>query len=224
MKIQKRNWMVCFFVCGMILLSSCQKEEREFIDPNTDNTIPRDSQLAKLMKNVVIHDGSFDDIIDQGNCFSINLPYSVVLNKEVFTITKLDDYASILVSDVVEIQFPIRITLADHTERAVANDAELKTFTKDCMANDDDIECIDFKYPILLSTFDSVTNQLKTLEVNHDAQMFEFMSNVKNTVSVSINYPIDLLLHNGQSIDAQHNSELLSAITEVSNACDENDN
>ncbi|MEW7292363.1 hypothetical protein [Aquimarina sp. 2304DJ70-9] len=218
-----KNWNLYFFVSIMILLASCQEEEREFIDPNVDNTVPRNSQLASLMKNVVTHDGSFDDIVDRGNCFSINLPYTILLNGDEFVINDVVDYQGFLNTDVIEISFPVTITQSDHVEKIVENNAELEVFRGLCKTEDDDIECIDFVYPMSISTFDSNSNQLNTIEIGHDSQMFNFMSNVRDNISVSINYPINLVLHNGENVGAQHNSELLSKILDAAPECDEND-
>ncbi|WP_157766100.1 hypothetical protein [Aquimarina aggregata] len=215
--------ILCFLLIIMSIVS-CQKEEKEFIDPNEDNRIPKDSQLANLMKNMVIHDGSFDDIVDNANCFSINIPYTIMLGGNEREINGISDYQGISNIDVVEIKYPVTITLADHTQRVIRNDSELSTFGDSCRnEDDDDIECIDFVYPIQLSTFNSRSNIMSSVKIDHDANMFNFMENVDENVSVSINYPISLLLHNGQNIGAQHNSELLSNILRVASACDEND-
>ncbi len=207
----------------MVMISSCQEEEREFIDPNIDNTIAIDSQLAKLMRNVVMHDGSYDDIVDQGNCYSIQLPYTVLVNGEEFTVNQIADYQQISNTDSIEIQYPIRITLYDYSEQMIGNDAELKVYIDQCQTDDEDIECIDFLYPIRLSTFNNRSNDLNSIILNHDSELFLFMSNMDNNTSMSVNYPINLLLHNGQNVDAQHNSGLLEAISNVVSACDEND-
>ena len=216
--------MVYFFVSTMIFLGSCQEEERERIGSEAGNTIPKDSQLANLMRNVVTHDGSFDDVVDSGNCFSINLPYTLLLNEKEFTVNSIEDYQSITVNDKIEIQFPIIITLHNYTEVIVTKYADLVVLGNTCKIDDDDIECIDFVYPIVLSTFNSGTNRLQTLEVGHDAQLFGFMRDLGENTSMSIQYPISLLLHNGQNAGARHNTDLLNIILEVAFRCDENDN
>ncbi|MBL0685179.1 hypothetical protein [Aquimarina mytili] len=218
-----KNWILVFFIAIGVMFISCQEEERELIDPNVDNTIPRNSQLASLMKSVVTHDGSFDDIVDQGHCFSIKLPYRILLNGEEVLISSSADYQRISVTDIVEIQFPVIIVESNHHENLVENITELEGFINNCIPNDDDIECIDFVYPILLSTFDSNSNRFETIEIGHDSQMFNFMSGINETTSISINYPIKLVLHNGVGVAAQHNTELLNEIIDAASICDEND-
>ncbi len=219
-----KNWIVRIGIICFVCCISCQEEESETIAPTIDNTIPRDSQLAGLMKNVVIHDGSFDNIVDNGNCLSINLPYNILLNGEPLVIDDITDYTFISETDVVEIQFPITITLFDYQELVIENKPQLDILVTSCEIDDVDIECIDFVYPIVFSTFDSRTNQFDTLSVVHDSEMFKFMTDLDSETLISINYPINLTLHNGQNTEALHNNDLLSAIVSVVSACDEDDN
>ncbi|GAA4271271.1 hypothetical protein GCM10022258_05640 [Aquimarina gracilis] len=208
----------------MILCSSCQEEEREVIDPTINNTIPKDSQLAKLMRNVVTHDGSYDDVIDGGNCFSINFPYMIIVNDEEIIVDNIGDYQNLSVNDMIEIQYPITITLFDHSEKTVIDGNELNTYVASCRKEDDDIECVDFVYPIGLSIFNAQSNRFRVVDIGHDSQMFTFMSTLGDNSFVSINYPIDLVAHNGQRLNAQHNSGLLETILDTAFTCEENDN
>ncbi|MEW7280123.1 hypothetical protein ABW636_16135 [Aquimarina sp. 2201CG1-2-11] len=211
---------------SLVLLSAiaCQKEEREFIDESQDNTIPKDSRLAKLMRDITTHDGSYDDLVDGGNCYSINLPYTILLNGKEKEITKLSDYIDIHTTDFIEIQYPITITMHDYIEKSINNKEQLTILAALCSNEDDDIECIDFNYPFKLSTFNTNTNVFKTIDAIHDAQLFVFMSDLNEEMSISIKYPIIMELHNGQNTEAAHNTDLLSTILEYAVSCDENDN
>jgi len=219
-----RFYLVLGLISGIFLMVSCQKEEREVIDPSLDNTIPKDSQLAKLMKNIVTHDGSYDDIVDQGNCYSINLPYTIILNSiEEIEISQIEDYDFLHQSANIQIQFPITITGHDHVEKIVANDEQLQLLSDTCKLDDDDIECVDFVYPFVFTTFNTETNALNTIEVLHDAQVFGFMENLDDNTVVSLKYPIRLKLTNGELLETAHNTELLSEIQSFETSCDEND-
>ncbi|MBW1296925.1 hypothetical protein [Aquimarina litoralis] len=216
----------CFLMMmlGCLLLTiSCQEEEQEIIDPTIDNTIPQSSQLVGLMKNIVTHDGSFDDIVDGGNCFSINLPYMIIRNSEPLVINKIEDYNQLQVSDNIQIQFPITITRDDHVSEIIENDAALRNLADTCQIEDEDIECVDFVYPFRFATYDSNNNIIGTTEVFHDAQVFGFMGNLNANTVVAINYPIRLLLSNGEFLDIAHNTDLLSGILAFQASCEEND-
>ncbi len=216
--------MMLFLMVMCVLCIGCQEEERELINPVDDTIILKNSQLARLMKNVATHDGSYDDRVDGANCFSINLPYVILLNGSEVIIDQIDDYDNLSNVDNVEIQFPITITMLNHQEKNIENQAVLDVFAESCKIIDDDIECIDFIYPMVFSTFDKNTNELSTFNIDHDAILFRFMSDLNENTSVSINYPIDLLLHNGQKSEVQHNEDLLRSIMDMVFDCDENDN
>jgi len=221
---KSRYYIILGFMSCIFLMVSCQKEERELIDPGLDNTIPKDSQLAKLMKNIVTHDGSYDDIVDQGNCYSINLPYRIVLNStEEIVIDEIEDYESLDQSDTIQIQFPITITGHDHVEKVIEDNQQLQFMSDTCKLDDDDIECVDFVYPFVFATFNRDTNTLNSIEVIHDAQVFGFMENLDENTVVALNYPIRLKLTNGEFLETTHNTELLSEIQLFETSCDEND-
>ncbi len=219
-----KNWILYFLLSIVTVFLACQEEERELINPDMDTTIPRNSQLADLMTKVSIHDGSYDDVVDNGHCFSINLPYSIILDGEEYVIDELSDYDILNDNSSIEIIFPLKITFSNHIERILDDIIALQDLAKTCSPQDDDIECIDFVYPITFSTFDSTRNRLETLDIGHDSAMFEFMSKAETNISISINYPINLLLYNGQTIAAQHNIALEDSIKNAVFICDENDN
>ncbi|WP_298318591.1 hypothetical protein [uncultured Aquimarina sp.] len=219
-----RYCIVGVFISCAFFMISCQEEERELIDPTLDNTIPKDSQLARLMRNIVTHDGSYDDLVDGGNCYSINLPYSIIRNMtEEIVIDQIEDYNRLNQSDDIKIQFPITVTRDNHLEEIIENDIELQLLANSCELQDDDIECVDFVYPFRFATFNSNNSVINTVEVLHDAQVFGFMENLDENTLVAINYPIRLLLSNGEYLDATHNDELLSRILAFETSCEEND-
>lgn len=216
--------IVSFYVFISIFIIACQKEETEIVDFSENTEIPKNSQLASLMKNIVIHDGSYDDIVDKGNCFSIDFPYFILLNGRKIKIENIRDYDDLSGLDIIEIQFPVTISLFNHQKETILNQEALNAFTKTCNLVDDDIECIDFIYPIQFSTFNSNTNQFKIVDAEHDAMLFKFMSGLNENTLVSLNYPINVMFYNGKKMRIWHNEDLLISITDVATDCDENDN
>ncbi len=222
MCVLRKCFLTILFGCGLVLIS-CQEEEQEIIDPTIDNTIPQNSRLAGLMRNIVTHDGSYDDVVDGGNCFSINLPYTIILNTQPTIIDSIEDYNQFSSSDDIEIQFPIKITTANHVVETIENKNDLNALANTCEIQDEDIECVDFVYPFVFATFDSGSNILGTTEVFHDAEVFGFMGSLNDNTVVSINYPIQLLLSNGEFLEVAHNTDLLSGIEAFEQSCEEND-
>lgn len=209
-------------LCCLLIILSCQKEELILNDGSEEEVLPK--ALSEMVMKVVIHDGSYDDVVDGGNCFSIDIPYAIELNGEEKIISSRNDYASIQTSDQISIKFPIMVTTYNHKSKVVKSESELLALASICLADDEDIECVDFVYPFTFNVFDEARNRFKTVEVFHDRQIYEFMTSLDEKTIVAINYPIDLALYDGRNEEAGHNEALMATIIKVINVCDENDN
>jgi len=127
----KISYILIFLFC--MIGVSCQQEESEIITPDNEETIVANSNLALLLLKTSLNDGSHDDILDNASCIEINLPVSVIVNGELIVINTLDDISLVEENisssdtddDIIEISFPITITLSDHTVVDVANEEEL---------------------------------------------------------------------------------------------------
>ena len=207
----------------LVFVIACQEEERELILPEENNAIPRESDLGKLIEQVTLHDGSFDDIVDETHCFSINLPYSIFLNGEIREISSINDYELIEGTDDIAINFPVTINLANHEQVFVTTIEQFEGLKLTCMPEDADIECIDFKYPLTILLFNSATNEIQSRVMNHDAEWYRFMDDLNAEVLMSIKYPVTLETFSGQLMEVTHNTVLLEEILEWARSCDEMD-
>lgn len=212
---------------------SCQDEVIEETQTN-EETIAPNSNLANLMHSTVTLDGSTDNIIDSANCILVDLPVTIMVNGITLTIETVEDYDAIEDimdqftndDDEVDIQFPIVIILSDYTEVTIENQDELETYIDDCFGeneDDDDIECIDFQYPFTISIYDSNFQVIQTLEVNSDDELYYFIEELEGGVLASINFPINMVLANGDVIEVNNNTELEAAILAAEDDCDEDD-
>lgn len=207
----------------LILLSMCQEEEQEIIQSNFNDGIPLNSELGIAIKNMSLHDGSFDDLIDGGNCFSIQIPFTLIQNQQEIVIENVDELISLSEADELELKFPVTITMFDYTTRLIENKQELVSVSQRCTKQDDDIECLDFIYPLKFSTFNTITNTISNVDVQHDRDVYEFLSSLEPNTIIALQYPIQLQLYNGNNEPAGHNEQLFEIIEEFSKVCDEND-
>ena len=125
----------------LVLFTSCQNEESDVTETNTEETFDASSVLAQSILNTTTFDGSFDNIIDNTNCISVNLPVTVTVNGITITIESIDDYD--FIEDVfdefdddideLEIQFPITIIFSNYTQIVINNYDELYSFVEDCL-------------------------------------------------------------------------------------------
>ncbi|WP_250433127.1 hypothetical protein [Hanstruepera flava] len=226
--------LLYLFVLTALFLFGCRTEEREYIEAPTDETIQPNSVIANLMKWTASNDGSIDNIIDYANCFTIQLPVSVTANGVQITINTIDDYNTIEAifdeldddTDTIVISYPITIILDDFTEVSITNYTELLGFANTCNGeneSDDDIECIDFIYPISASVFNVNNELIDTLYFNDDSELYSFLDEIESSDIVSLNFPITVILYDDTQLIVNSQSELELTIQDFANSCDEDD-
>ena len=141
-------------------LTSCRTEDDLAIDPPADETIEANSTIANLMSRTASNDGSYDNIIDNASCLSVQLPATVTVNGIELLINDDDGYQDIediidLFDDDVDsivISYPITVILVDFSTVVINSDSELAALAVNCVGdneNDDDIECIDFQLSLI---------------------------------------------------------------------------
>ncbi|MDP3352875.1 MAG: hypothetical protein Q8S44_03955 [Flavobacteriaceae bacterium] len=224
------------FLLGLlsIIFLGCQSEVIEITEPSNDEALKANSEISSLIKRVTIKDGSIDNIIDYANCITIKLPVTVIANGVELIINTEDDYELIEAifdksdndTDALKIIFPIEIILSNYTKIKVKNDDELKMFTKECAGEnkiDDDIECLDFIYPITLSIYETSNQIAKTISIENDEQFYKFIDIMNSSNVVQINFPIKVLLYDGTEKTINNMTALKNIIEESNNICDEDD-
>lgn len=228
------RYFILFFLGSIILLPSCRTEETIEIDPIQTNVIQANSTVANLMSRTAQKDGSKDNIIDKASCLTVKFPVTVTVNGEELVIEGEDGYDMIEELfdafkddvDTLVISYPIKVVFSDYTFETINSDAELMEVVKKCKREneeDDDIECVDFKYPIKTSFFDENSDLLDTVIIENDNQLYEFIENIGSFTAVTINFPIKLIFANGSFIEVESIKHLEEVIEDANNSCDEDD-
>lgn len=223
--------MSLILVC---LFTSCQEEETDVVSQNQEQILDANSSLANLMRNAVTFDGSASNIIDNANCLSIQLPVTVIVNGVEIIIDSEEDYEVVESifdeldddDDNIEIIFPIIITIDDYSEIVINNYEELEAFIAECSGeneDDDDIECIDFQYPLTFSIYDSNFQIIDTVVVENDEALYNFIDGLEGGVLASLNFPVNMILADGSIIEVNNNVELEETISAAEDDCDEDD-
>ncbi|WP_298487914.1 hypothetical protein [uncultured Maribacter sp.] len=216
-----------------ISFTSCQDEFEEISNGEENESITASSAAAKLITNTASQDGSFDNIVDGVSCFAIEFPYTVNVNGLEVTLDSKEDLVTVeelldkvdIDQDIVDIIFPITITLADYSEITISNKDALREIAKDCIegGKDDDIECIDFVYPLTVFTFDVNNQQTGNATVENDRQLRRFFTGLEGNQLVSMDFPVTLKLYDNTEVVVNTNAELAVAIESAKEACDEDD-
>jgi len=233
MKASRKALLLTFLI--ITVLFSCRKEEFESIQAPEDELLTAGSNIASLIQKTSSNDGSNDNIIDKSNCFNINFPFNVLVNGNQITVNSEDDYKIIEYIfddsdddiDSITIAFPVIITLEDFTEITINNSTELNSYSSNCKGEnepDDDIECLDFKYPISASVFNKDNEIIKTVTLLSDNDFYVFIKNLNSSNNfVTINFPINVELLDGSQQVINDLKELENIINEHKNDCDEDD-
>lgn len=206
-----------------ISLFSCQKEEKEYIDETQDEeTLAANSPLTGLLLRTSQNPGAYDDIIDGNPCASVVLPVTVVANGQEVTVNTPEDINRIHEifnlfpndTDTLEIFFPISLELLDYTQVTIASQSELDALAETCNANNAEIGCLDFVYPITFFTYNADRQQTGTVTVNNDWELFNLLQNLEPDDFISIDFPISVLLEDGTTVAVNSNQELQNLIAD----------
>ena len=221
---------------ALLLFSSCQDEVTEITPPEETEALAPNGELTNLMFSTSTMDGSADNIIDHASCTSVELPVTVIVNGLEIIIDSESDFQVIEAifnefeddDDYLEIIFPITIFLSNHEEIVIENRAQLEELIKECKGEneqDDDIECIDFKYPISFSIYDTQFQIIDVITIENDRELYLFLKRVKNEQGLlaSLNFPVTMILSDETEITVNNNIELARTIKEAKDACDEDD-
>ncbi|MGB5666500.1 MAG: hypothetical protein WBM53_06615 [Maribacter sp.] len=217
-----------------LTFTSCQEEFEPLPDgEEQQEAIMANSSTAQLVEKTVANDGSFDNIVDQSSCFNIQFPYTVEVNGSPITIESVDDLHFIEEifdaldedEDFLEILFPVTIRMADYKEITIEGIDHLRELALECKegGEDDDIECIDFVYPITVYTFDLNNEETGNLSVGSDKDLRSFFAGLDDNDLISIDFPVKLKLYDGTVMEVNTNAELANEIENAKELCDEDD-
>ncbi|OGS71594.1 MAG: hypothetical protein A3F91_00710 [Flavobacteria bacterium RIFCSPLOWO2_12_FULL_35_11] len=212
----------------LLLISGCIKEIdlTEGENPNTNNS---NSEATNHYKRIGMYDGSFDDLIDNNSCSSVNLPVSLLANNIPLTITNTADYQLVLNIfnlspfdvDIVVFNFPITILNQDYGQTSITSQAQFDNLSAVCgfaiNNNLSAITCVDIAYPVKISLYNTVTEQTTIISVVKDQDLFNFMANLSVNELYSVQYPINAVITGNVNITVSGDNQLKSIINDCAN-------
>lgn len=225
--------IILFILIAMTAFTSCQEEADVTILPIPAEAFTANSTEADFIKRTTLRDGSSDNILDSASCVALTFPVTVVVNGEQIVVSTEDDlkYVERILDeadddeDEVNIVFPVTVVLADHTEIVVENEDAFEDLMEDCVegGDDDDIECIDFVFPVKLTVYNTTSQVSEVVTLNTDSQLYDFIESLDDDELVSFKFPVVMQLADGTEITLNDNEELEDAIEDSSDDCDEDD-
>lgn len=238
MKTFFKFFTLFLFMLLLATITSCRTESEDIFEVNENEILKEDSDLAKLLLKVAMNDGSKDNILDNTSCSSVALPVDILLNGIETTIASEEDYELIALSfsefdddnDIIEFIFPITIITSDFTVISIENLNQLEEIIENCETTidsddeeDDDLECIDLKYPIAGSVFDANNELIEILTLKNDSELFKFIKSLYKYDIANLVFPITVQPLNDQEVNIETSENLLNILNNVAEECDEND-
>lgn len=234
MKTKMKTLLLVPFI-ALLFFTSCQDEVIEITEPQEEEALVAESTLTSLLSSTSKLDGSNDNIIDRASCLSVELPVTVIVNGLEVTIDSEEDFLVVEAifkefdndDDNLDIIFPVTVILADHTEVVIENHEALEVLIAECKGDneeDDDIECIDFQYPISFSIYNVDFQVIDMVSIENDRQLHRFIKRVRSgEVFASLNFPVTMVYADETTVEVANNAQLERVIAEAKDACDEDD-
>ncbi|MDD3721280.1 MAG: hypothetical protein PHW92_02165 [Lutibacter sp.] len=230
----KHFYNLFFLSLFFVAFISCQDEISQITEPAQGEALKVNANVTNLVQRTVTKDGSKDNIIDNSSCLQVQLPITVSVNGLEIYVDSEDDFEVIEAifdefdddSDHLEIFFPIVVILNDYSKITINTQDELEALIEDCGDEneiDDDIECLDFVYPISLSMYNSENQLTKTVSVVNDEQFYKLIDDIDDNDIVVINFPISIILFDGTERNIENMDMLENEIEQVKDMCDEDD-
>ena len=211
------------YVVMLLVLGACQKEELTVVQAPDEESFIQDAQLKSLIMGVVSHDGSFDDIVDDSSCFSINFPYICYYGGREYEVNSIEDLSNFDEGAILIPKFPITITFADYISAEVPNAKVFDNFKIACANGtlfDESITCVDISYPVDISVYNTVTSNFETISFLHDKQTYQTIEEMDENLIANIQYPIEILLPNDVVLTIESNDVLKSHILSMIPICE----
>ncbi|TCK68627.1 hypothetical protein DFQ05_0135 [Winogradskyella wandonensis] len=220
--------VTCF---ALLLFASCQDEAVQIINPTDQEAIVPNSALSHLMLRTSANATSEDNFLDNSDCFSVELPVTVIIGNITITIEDeegLDELEELLENfegEIPEFVFPITLISGDYSENVIENQEQLDNLIENCLDDSDEIECVDFVYPISFSVLNTQFVLIDTVTINSNEELYDFLDDLEEGGAniVALNFPVTLEYADGETITVNSNEELSNAIEAVDDDCDDDD-
>jgi hypothetical protein len=207
----------------LVTLAGCQEEELTIIEGENDEAFTQDQQLKSLIMSVTSHDGSYDDVVDNSSCFSIDFPYICYYNGYPYPVNSIEDLAVFNNGDNLIPKFPVSITISDYVQAEVPDEETFNLFMDLCANGqlfNESITCLDIIYPIRISVYDPDNSSFETISFAHDKQTFESIVGFDLSLIASIQYPIQIQMPNDVVLTINSNEALKTEILGIIPLCE----
>lgn len=244
---QQRYLLFLLFTLAIISCSSEQVvEEEQLIEEETqeeasidlDDLVQSDDPMMNLLRSMAMNDVASNNALEDSNCMTLQFPVTILFHEVEITIfseeelAQLSNAISILEDEDFEFIFPMTVTLEDYSELTFNNQEEFAAFIEECYDfeednNEDDDEyadnysCITIEFPLNFTIYDENGDFVQSASANNEEELYEILADFENSQDIfyiDLNFPINLLLPDGTTAQANNEDEL-EAIFENAEGC-----
>lgn len=225
-----KKFSLLFFSVLVFMFFSCQKEELEIVDETAQpETLTATSPLAGLVTRVTQSPTGVDNVLDNCSCFRVVLPVTVIVNGQNFLVGTQGDYQVVQDAmdafstddDIVNFIYPITIQY-QNSQTQIITDSDMLDDALDACDDDDgldEIDCIQFLYPININVYDANNQLAQTVTIQSNSQFYNFISNLTSNQLVAFQFPVSIIDSNGQTVALTSNQQMLEFIDDSIDDC-----
>lgn len=187
--------------------------------------------MTSLVSRVCQYPTYKDNVIDGTSSFAVLLPVTVTVNATIVTLIDSNYYQTIkdikneyeTDDDIIHFSFPIRLKYKNYQEVFVNTQEQYDNIFASSSPDDDfnEIECIDISFPIVINTYNSVTQTPNTITITSNSQFYNFIGSLSVEDLYTIVYPLSMTKSNGETIVYTSNNELQAGIENAIDDCDD---
>ncbi|MDC7997671.1 hypothetical protein [Gilvibacter sediminis] len=221
----KKNILYIIVAVNVLFLTAaCQQETLRVTQDQQEDSFLFDTNLVGLVQGVTAHDGSHDNAIDGSSCFSINFPFSCIVDGEEQYYEQASDLVDLYLASDIDPVFPITVTYADYSETQINNATAFDELITQCASGalyNQVIRCVDFIYPLEVAVFDPNTSDFETLVFDHDRATFSGIVDLLDQAMIAqIQYPVQVTIFEGETLQIDSDEDLKAIINTNLNFCE----
>jgi len=203
----------------LLVLASCYNDD-SVVDQSVD-TAHRTSEMTTMIKAMTMHDAAFDDHIDNTSCLSLVFPYQLHVNSDPITINTIQELENLSDDDEIELIYPIEVIFFDYQKHQVSTPDDLDTVKNICDQKFelDPINCFDFEFPVTIKRINEINGNFDTSHLESDLEVFTFFDNLHDAHAYEIDYPINVINHQSDTLSINSNEEFKTTIDQSSLNC-----
>jgi len=203
----------------LLITFGCYDDDNELII--SENVSHNTSELTTMVKSMSLHNASFDNVVDNTSCFSLEFPYQVNVNSELKNISSVNDLSEVSEEDDVEIIFPVNINFYNYELHEAINQTDFN-LVKNVCAEDFNLTshpCLDFQYPIVIKEYNNLTENFESFQLNNDKEVYLHFNNLHDNDIYEIEFPIFLVDSNSNSLRIDSNVDFMVAFNSTLLSC-----